>query len=232
MQCNISTFSATGSALSEKRSDDRRQMAAILEQVITASGATYLRKEGGDYPGPQAIHLKVSTPRGLCVTVEVDGKSIQPDIHVLSWHMPGYPFDELNEATFGGNVNKSHLQKATYVAYGFTDLCEQLEKGLLLAVSGEAFVAGKGKNIPELLFLWDKLRDIPVSEDGALIDEAFLHFSVGTPCEDIWHWFESQNPRFVVGDVMQGDRPASDAVGPSPAQAANPPSWYKQAEPA
>lgn len=75
----------------------------------------------------------------------------------------------------------------------------------------------------QLYALWDKLGDIPTvppagnegdDDDSTLpvgaegsIEEPFLHFPVGTHREDIWHWFEAQNPRFIVGDVMQGIRP-------------------------
>ena len=47
--------------------------------------------------------------------------------------------------------------------------------------------------------IWDKLRDIPVTDDGA-IQEALdipasygkLSFPVGTDREDIWHWLEDE----------------------------------------
>lgn len=54
---------------------------------------------------------------------------------------------------------------------------------------------------------WDMLGDIPVSDESiVVIDEPFLCFPVGTPREEIWHWFEAQHPDFVVGEVMQGIR--------------------------
>lgn len=65
-------------------------------------------------------------------------------------------------------------------------------------------------SLQSLYELWDRLRDIPTEEDGDsgiyCIDEGFLHFAIGTPCETIWHWFEEQHPDFIVGDVMQGIR--------------------------
>lgn len=56
---------------------------------------------------------------------------------------------------------------------------------------------------------WDKLGDIPVFEgndevEADTIEEPFLHFPVGTPREEIWHWFEAQHPEFIVGEVMPG----------------------------
>lgn len=61
------------------------------------------------------------------------------------------------------------------------------------------------KTLDDLYASWDRFADVPVSEDGA-IEAPFLHFSVGVERETIWRWFESQNPRFVVGDVMNGIR--------------------------
>lgn len=52
---------------------------------------------------------------------------------------------------------------------------------------------------------WDVLSDIPTDEADC-IEEAFLHFPVGTCRETIWHWFESRNSGFVVGKVMEGQR--------------------------
>lgn len=57
--------------------------------------------------------------------------------------------------------------------------------------------------LAELRALWGVLGDVPVAEDDT-IQIPYLHFQAGTPREDIWHWFESQHPRFIVGDVQQG----------------------------
>ncbi|KWU26352.1 hypothetical protein AS149_25520 [Burkholderia cenocepacia] len=59
---------------------------------------------------------------------------------MLSWNIHYESNARLNDATFGGNVNPHHKQKATYVAYGFDELCECLRRGLMLAASGEAFL--------------------------------------------------------------------------------------------
>lgn len=61
------------------------------------------------------------------------------------------------------------------------------------------------KPLGDLYANWDRFADVPVSEDGA-IEAPFLHFDVGAERETIWLWFESQNPRFIVGDVMNGIR--------------------------
>ena len=67
----------------------------------------------------------------------------------------------------------------------------------------------EGRSLSELYQLWDHLRNVPVSEDG-LSEERFEHFEQGTHYEVIYRWFESQNPRFIVGEVMQGIRHADE----------------------
>lgn len=53
--------------------------------------------------------------------------------------------------------------------------------------------------------LWEKFGDVP-TDDDACINGKFLNFSVGTHREEIWHWFEEQNPQFVCGEVLMGVR--------------------------
>lgn len=79
------------------------------------------------------------------------------------------------------------------------DVCDSLDEALK---QRQGF-----KTMPELLALWAKLGDVPVvyeGDDVFKIEEEFLHFSIGTLLGDIWHWFESQNPNFLVGEVMNG----------------------------
>ena len=128
--------------LSVTRGIDRAAMASQLEQLLTRCGVVFERRAGGVYPGPTCIRFNIEAARGLCVGVSFDGASCQPNTYVLSWHMKSGSTDELNEATFGGSVNRFHRQKATYVARGFADLCRQLEHGLTLATEGKAFLTG------------------------------------------------------------------------------------------
>lgn len=58
-------------------------------------------------------------------------------------------------------------------------------------------------NLKDLYFLWDEFGSIPTNKDDE-IEERFFQFSIGTHRETIWHWFESQHPSFVVGDVLNG----------------------------
>lgn len=67
------------------------------------------------------------------------------------------------------------------------------------------------KTIDELNKLWSLLGDIPTVGDDTdniddvdCIEESFLHFPIGTHREEIWHWFEAMNPKFLVGQKMSG----------------------------
>lgn len=65
--------------------------------------------------------------------------------------------------------------------------------------------------LDELYFYWDRLRDIPVTDETCVLgpdrlDADFLHFLRGTHREDVWHWFEAMHPDFVAGEVLQGIR--------------------------
>ena len=53
----------------------------------------------------------------------------------------------------------------------------------------------------KLFKAWELLGDIPINDNGE-IDIPFLHFEVGVDREEIWHWFEAQNPEFSVAKAM------------------------------
>lgn len=65
-----------------------------------------------------------------------------------------------------------------------------------------------------LYLRWTELADIPVSDESAL-DQKFQHFDIGTPIEDVWRWFESQNPKFSVAALQQGMATLDDKL-PAP----------------
>ena len=58
----------------------------------------------------------------------------------------------------------------------------------------------------QLYALWDVLGNTSFSSDGQTTVAPFLQFPPGTERETIWRWFESQNPAFLVGEVIQGIR--------------------------
>lgn len=55
-------------------------------------------------------------------------------------------------------------------------------------------------SMPLLCDLWNMLADVPVDQDD-MVEESFLFFPVGTDRQDIWHWFESCHPDFLVGEA-------------------------------
>lgn len=122
--------------LSERRKADREEMAKGVEALLDELGIEHEREE----MGPREIYIRITAPRGLCLTVDFDGDSWQPDVHVLSWHMDMDSDAQLSDARFGGNVNPHHKHKATYIAAGYDDLLVKLRRGLELAISGEAFL--------------------------------------------------------------------------------------------
>ena len=124
--------------LSTTRKADREVMSVAVAVLARHFGAT-ATLSNPEY-APKDIRIDIKAARGLCVAVEFRGKSTQSNVYVLSWNMHYNSIDQLNDATFGGQVNPYHKQKATYVAYGFVELCEKLSKGLTLAKSGEAFL--------------------------------------------------------------------------------------------
>ena len=87
-----------------------------------------------------------------------------------------------------------------------------LEKAADAADNDQGFpCAYRLLNLADYYGCWDRFGLIPISEgndevEADTIMAPFLHFPVGTPREEIWHWFEAQNPDFVVGEVLQGIR--------------------------
>jgi len=67
------------------------------------------------------------------------------------------------------------------------------------------------QSLKALYPLWDQFGQTPIDDNG-VIEESFLHFEKGTPREDIWNWFETQNPHLVVGDLLNGVRLDLDAI--------------------
>ena len=77
------------------------------------------------------------------------------------------------------------------------------EAGERLSASADARIESSSRTIEELQSLWAQLADVPVDNDGCL-DADFLHFENGTPREDVWVWFEKQNPEFSVAEMQRG----------------------------
>lgn len=130
----------------ETRAADRKKMAAELESLIVAAGATFERREGDPYPGARCIRLNVTAARGLGVSIDIDGDSCQPGVYVLAWCI-STDSDACLADRFGvggvGEVNPHHFQKSTQVAYGFESLKANIARGLAMAADGSAFDAAR-----------------------------------------------------------------------------------------
>lgn len=82
-----------------------------------------------------------------------------------------------------------------------------VERGLIkvMVYDVDETVIPTNRSVQVLYPLWDRLTDVPVTDDG-LLDESFEQFARGTDRNEVWHWFEAQNPDFIVGEVLQGKR--------------------------
>lgn len=129
----------TTKQLSERRKADRETMATRVMEIAAECGTAAERLGEGDCDARNEAVVKLVAPGGLCLTVDFDGKSIQPDVFVMSWHMHYKSNNLLNEGTFGGNVNPHHFAKATYIGNGFDDLCVKLRAGLMMCADGSAY---------------------------------------------------------------------------------------------
>lgn len=120
-------------SLSERRHADRCQMAAELTALAELLGATVETTS----EHARHIRLDITAKHGLLTSVELDGQSWQPDIHVIPWHLAHTCQEKLSPAF--GQVNPYHFRKATHVAYGWAQLLQDIERGLSSAADRSAF---------------------------------------------------------------------------------------------
>jgi hypothetical protein len=128
--------------LTEKRAADRAKMADKLQAVAEAAGATVTRPEPFK---ERQILLRIAVPGGAYVTVEFDGESCQPDVHVITWnteHDCLFAF-----AACMGSVNEFHFSKATRVCYGLDPLCEQIAYDIEHLRSGRFYSAKRAAKL-------------------------------------------------------------------------------------
>jgi len=57
------------------------------------------------------------------------------------------------------------------------------------------------RNYDKAKQLWEDFGAIPINENEE-IEQKFLHFEVGTPREEVWHWFEDEFDLSVAEDLM------------------------------
>ena len=135
-------------SLTVARVADREAMAAKVAELATRYGAAaeIERQPYGDM-SPRSIMVRIRTPRGLCLNVDLDGDDAQArrGEWVLSWYIATDSDARLADS-FGGNVNPHHHSKATYLADGLEGqfgLLSQISIGLTKAREGSAFDAAR-----------------------------------------------------------------------------------------
>lgn len=134
--------------LTERRKADRAKMVEGVRALAEELGiAATIRDRPYEDMFPQRVDCQISHARGLCLTVDFDGKSCQPDVHVLSWHMDwrvgredGPPDVWLEPAYWGRDrLNTHHFHKATDVAHGYAALLTLLRGRFEALNDGRAY---------------------------------------------------------------------------------------------
>ena len=126
----------TDAPLTERKRKDREALALRVQELARAAGAASKVVA----QSPRLILLEIEAPGGLCVQVGFDSQAVQPDVHVLSWHMS---LDANSETyvspKFFSSFNEYHFKKATSVARGSAALLEELRRVLEGCANGEAY---------------------------------------------------------------------------------------------
>jgi hypothetical protein len=128
--------------LSETRKADRAKMTAAILALAAKLGITadVGMREGESTLAPRMTMIHLEDAKGLCITVDFDGQSPQPNTYLLSWHIASNSMETLSDAFAGSSaVNPHHRLKATQVAYDFEWLCILLEAGYAKSADGSAY---------------------------------------------------------------------------------------------
>ncbi|HOW46146.1 MAG TPA: hypothetical protein P5305_04010 [Rubrivivax sp.] len=125
-------MATTTPQLTERRKADRQAMAQKLAEIAARHGATaHITVEDGD------TTLVLRHPSSLQCYVWLERRSVQPDVHVIPWHLAIGCTKRL--APSFGDVNPYHGHKATHVACGWPALAAEIERGLRAAADGTAY---------------------------------------------------------------------------------------------
>lgn len=120
--------------LTERRKADRAAMTKLIAEIAASHGAAV--DIASDQPND--VRIEIEHPAGLRCYVWLSGRSIQPDIHVIPWHLAVGCSRRLDPSF--GDVNPYHFRKATHVAHGWSALAAEIERGLVAASNGSAFI--------------------------------------------------------------------------------------------
>lgn len=111
----------------------------IMTQLCDKFAVAYSVEEG--FLGSTvAQNIVIQSPDGLRLTIDFDGKSCQPDVFVLSWHMTvaSAEHNKIIRADFAASRNAFHKRKATDVCEGFFNLMLVMSLRLQSIAAGEA----------------------------------------------------------------------------------------------
>lgn len=122
--------------LSERRKADRQMMAEILVAEMILAGAE--AEIDNEYGGPREIMVRITAPGGAFISVDFDGDSCQPDVHVCTWNTRGLVF--LNPDLLG-DVNPHHYGKVNRVARGLGSLLWLLKQDVAKFVDGRGYLS-------------------------------------------------------------------------------------------
>lgn len=129
--------------LSVKRKADRAEMVAALVETAEKYGVPVEVVDPAPL-SPRGVRVTFKCPRGLSVTVHIDGGTSQPDAFFLPWHILGRAGENaILTDRFGreqgSTVNPHHRAKCTAYGEGWTAFLALLERGLAMAADGSAF---------------------------------------------------------------------------------------------
>lgn len=123
-------------ALSETRKADRQIMADRLVTAMLAAGAVEALAAPHTYE-PNRIDVDIKAPGGATITVDFDGKSCQPNVHVATWQARGMLF----LSPLLGDVNPYHFHKLSVVGYGLEDMISKLSRHLARFADGSGYLS-------------------------------------------------------------------------------------------
>lgn len=123
--------------LSERRKADRAEMAKRVKEMASEFDVP-ATIDPDPYPlGPRETWVIIKPTNGPHLSLDFDGASSQPNVFVLSWHMP---LDDKRTIApgFAPSINEIHRRKATHVCHGFTALESILYSAFASIARGDA----------------------------------------------------------------------------------------------
>jgi hypothetical protein len=109
----------------------------LVAAMIDAGATAEIDREWAEM-FPQQVMVRIAAPGGADISVDFDGKSCQPDVHVATWNTRDAVF--LNPSTLG-DVNPHHYGKLNRVGYGLDHLIALLSADVAKFVDGRGYLA-------------------------------------------------------------------------------------------